>query len=270
MSSPSKLLECLHEGKPYFGSEMKARQGDPVRHAFMDRLMKVECDNLIQPFSILEIGSWAGGSAITWAEAIKKYNGGKGSVLCVDMWEPYHTNQQNTESEHYFVMSSVLATGQIFQLFLHNIKSSGNSQIIRFLKCPSEEALQILRPGCFDLIFVDGDHSYDVMVKDLRGTIPLLKEGGLLCGDDLELPARMVDKDFLWKNRNEDYVKDPKTGQSYHPGVTLAIDREIIGGITIYNGFWVGRKKGSGFEAMPPDYMSMDNLVIPKHLTVDT
>ena len=62
---------CMSNNKPYFGKVMWASQGDPVRHAYMQCLVRAQCrDRGEKPFLILEIGSWAGGSAITWAEPL--------------------------------------------------------------------------------------------------------------------------------------------------------------------------------------------------------
>lgn len=47
----------------------------------------------------------------------------------------------------------------------------------------------------FDWVYIDADHSYDAVKKDLEFYYPLIKKGGYLCGDDYG----------LWFNK-------PKTG----------------------------------------------------------
>jgi len=39
----------------------------------------------------------------------------------------------------------------------------------------------------FDWVYIDADHSYDAVKKDLEFYYPLMKEGGYLCGDDYGL-----------------------------------------------------------------------------------
>lgn len=36
----------------------------------------------------------------------------------------------------------------------------------------------------FDMIFIDGDHSYETVVQDINNASQVLKDGGLLCGHD--------------------------------------------------------------------------------------
>ena len=53
----------------------------------------------------------------------------------------------------------------------------------------------------FDWVYIDADHSYDAVKKDLEFYYPLMKKGGYLCGDDYG----------LWINR-------PKTGRGSDGG----------------------------------------------------
>lgn len=39
----------------------------------------------------------------------------------------------------------------------------------------------------FDWVYIDADHSYDAVKKDLEFYYPLIKKGGYLCGDDYGL-----------------------------------------------------------------------------------
>jgi hypothetical protein len=56
----------------------------------MKALVRAACSSRgQQPFRVLEVGSWAGESAILWSTAIKEFNGGQGLVICLDSWEPY-------------------------------------------------------------------------------------------------------------------------------------------------------------------------------------
>ncbi len=43
--------------------------------------------------------------------------------------------------------------------------------------------------GPFDWVYIDGDHTCSVVLKDLEFYFPLVKAGGFLCGDD-----------YLWRS----------------------------------------------------------------------
>jgi len=49
---------------------------------------------------------------------------------------------------------------------------------------PSDEAHRLLRPGCASFIFIDGDHSFDAVVKDFENYRDLLAPGGVMAFHD--------------------------------------------------------------------------------------
>eukprot|EP00929_Paragymnodinium_shiwhaense_P103532 TRINITY_DN67080_c0_g1_i2.p1 TRINITY_DN67080_c0_g1~~TRINITY_DN67080_c0_g1_i2.p1 ORF type:complete len:535 (+),score=128.81 TRINITY_DN67080_c0_g1_i2:123-1727(+) len=63
----------------------------------------------------------------------------------------------------------------------------------RLLRLRSEEAAKNLseeaREKPFDLVFVDGDHSFDHVVQDIELWTPMIRGGGILAGHDVFLPA---------------------------------------------------------------------------------
>ena len=55
--------------------------------------------------------------------------------------------------------------------------------------------------GKFDIIYVDGDHSYKGAKKDLELSLPLLKENGKIIVDDLHYPSvRQAFYEFVSEN----------------------------------------------------------------------
>jgi SAM-dependent methyltransferase len=51
---------------------------------------------------------------------------------------------------------------------------------------PSDDAVNDFEDDFFDFVFIDGDHSYEQVIKDIRNYYPKLKPGGLFCGHDLQ------------------------------------------------------------------------------------
>ena len=52
-----------------------------------------------------------------------------------------------------------------------------------------------------DSIYIDGNHEYDFVKKDLENYYPKLKDGGILAGDDFQIPnVRRAVLQFCCKN----------------------------------------------------------------------
>ena len=98
------------------------------------------------------------------------------------------------------------------------------------------------------MVFVDGDHSYAAVLTDIRAATALIKDGGLLCGDDLERQIFEIDEVYARTQIESDYIRDPRSGQEYHPGVTLAVER-LFGEVSQVAGCWAVRKARHGLGA---------------------
>ena len=144
-------------------------------------------------------------------------------------------------------MNYALASGRIFKLFKRNIKAAGVSSMCRQLVGNSAEILPLLKDNSFDLIYIDGDHEAGAVGNDIKNALPLLKDGGLLCGDDLEVQLSRVDVDFVKRNLDLDMAVDPASGIAFHPGVTLAVGEFFQKDVPCYEGYWVVQKKGGDF-----------------------
>ncbi len=257
---------CLAHNEPYLERIMHARRGNPIRHAYMQLLVQQECRRRQgRPFHILEIGSWAGGSAITWAEAIKQFSSGGGIVVCIDKREPHFEPWQCREPGPYREMNDALSSRKIFELFIHNIRASGHDDIVIPFKGWSDELLPLLGENRFDVVFVDGNHAYASVLKDIRNAEPLLSEGGVICGDDLELQVHELDLAYAEENRDKDYIRDPKTQKQYHPGVSLAV-RDFFGEASAWEGFWAMRKQKGCWQKVVLAGRLADQAAIPRHL----
>ena len=200
-----------------------------------------------------------GGSAIIWAESVKKY--GNGIVICVDPWKDYIDLTKNKE-RIYQTMSKALTKGRILNLFLHNVQALKHDDIVFALKGPSDKILPLLKSSQFDIIFIDGDHTYHQVLKDLNNSSRLVADGGILCGDDLELQTFEIDLENAKKNMARDYILDLKNNRWFHPGVTLAVG-EFFGEVSVYEGFWAMRKHGISWEKVE---LYLGNPLVPEHL----
>jgi hypothetical protein len=220
--------------------------------------------NVVAP-RILEIGSWIGFSTFTWAHAINSFFHGQGTIACIDPWEDYPIENQVHGAELTRPYRSMLTSGLTYDLFMHNISYLETSIEVQPLRGRSDRILPLLREKSFDLIYVDGDHSYEAVRHDIENSLPLLKPGGILCGDDLELEFGQCDADHAMNNRNAQPALDPKTGRNFHPGVTLAV-HELIGSVKNYLGFWAVTV---GQNGRAPLNLDGEAMFIPGHIQQD-
>ena len=266
MSTEKQMYEsCLRKNLPYFGDYMCACPGFKRRHLYLDIIVKALVENQPGEFiNVLEIGSWAGASATTFAQSLKKHNHGHGVVVSVDPWKPYHTAEQLSDNNQSIrEMDRALRQNEIFNLFLHNVSALDNEDIILPMKGTSETVLPRLARDTFQIVYVDGDHGFKSAYRDIATAMPLVAPGGFLCGDDLELQIHQVDAWFTAANSHLDYVRDHQTGCWYHPGVTLAV-AEVLGRVSSSEGFWYVQKAQNGWNCLPSSF-SVGNE-FPEHL----
>jgi hypothetical protein len=121
--------------------------------------------------TLLEIGSGRGGSISTMGLANLNAN-----LVNIDKFMPF-------DEESAFGMSKGYQ-GFTYPDFLRNIEPIDiKSRLTTILKW-SDEAVGDVKDASCDLIFIDGNHSYENCKRDIENYIPKLKVGGILCGHD--------------------------------------------------------------------------------------
>lgn len=111
-----------------------------------------------------------------------------GKLYLVDPWAaiPGSTNpkySQAAEDERYASVVKRLS------------KELGSDRAV-IVRKTSDEAASQFAEGMFDFIYIDGDHSYAQVKKDLQNYYPKAKKGGLVTGDDYQIDEvkRAVDE----------------------------------------------------------------------------
>jgi len=262
--SYQRLAEALLQGRPYFGPALRSLQGLPGRHKYILPVVKAVAKTA--SVEILEIGSWAGASAISWALALQKLDC-KGRVTCVDPWRPYFDpGKENTS--HYERMTQAAQKGLIFTLFQHNVRSSGLADMIEAKVGKSRQVLPKLRRRGFHVVYLDGSHSLEDVSFDLREAKRLVRTGGIVCGDDLELQLKDLHPAEVEAaaRSGQDYVSSSNGRGYYHPGVTLAVAREF-GKVSTWDGFWAVRFSGKEWNKVTLDLAKSE---LPEHVASAT
>ena len=122
---------------------------------------------------VIEVGTWCG-----WTAAVLALGGPK--VICIDtfmMSDPF------TKPSATLLRKRGERHGTLDRHALHLIEL-GLGERVATVQAKSVEAAQAMGRGIADFIFLDADHAYQEVINDLIAWEPVLKPGGLLCGDN--------------------------------------------------------------------------------------
>lgn len=157
---------------------------------------------------IVEIGSWKGNSAAILAKSVANYHG---SVFAVDNWLGEGSSIQHQHAK----------TVDVYSIFKNNMIALGLWDVVHPLVMDSQTASDIFADGILDLVFIDGDHRYEFIKKDISSWLPKLRDGGILCGHDCEgYYLRYSEED---KKMIEEHLGDNHIQGLGHPGVIKAV-----------------------------------------------
>ena len=56
--------------------------------------------------------------------------------------------------------------------------------ILKVLRMKSVDASKLFRKGSLDMVFIDGNHTYECVKEDMECWEPLIREGGIISGHD--------------------------------------------------------------------------------------
>lgn len=166
---------------------------------------------------VVEVGSWLGRSTKALAATAR------GQVFAVDHWRGSVDDPTEQEAKKIDVWAE----------FNHNLGPEINRRKVIPIGRPHEELSSTMTwfdgmtqdtcpVGPADMIFIDGSHKYEDVVRDIKNAVPMLKEGGLLCGHDFNEAA--------------------------HPGVVQAV-KELVPGFRLADGtsiWYAPPKAGTG------------------------
>lgn len=123
--------------------------------------------NTITGGSFLELGAWLGRSSAYLIDNAPNLN-----ITIIDSWEG---SDSELDTNHKLVK-----TADIFSMFKKNM----GDRKFNFFKGRAENLVDKFEDESFDTIFIDMDHSYDSVKRDIQLWLNKVKKGGILAGDD--------------------------------------------------------------------------------------
>lgn len=243
MSIIKQLSEELYSNiLPYTNIEMMLDEGYP--HTFLNSDVLKAVDKIAPDGFYLELGSMIGGSANLAANYFKT-NKINREIICIDnfcgcqwMWLIEKDLMRNKEWQFLNLKDG---KPTIYQRFLSNVLNSENQDVILPIQISSLSGLKLLDYLYNDkridilpaIIYLDSAHTEDETFIELKLSYKLLKDNGIIYGDDWWLDAVKNDvikfSNFITPNKQKiiEFIMQNPEAELY--------DNKII----IYNNQWI-------------------------------
>ena len=118
----------------------------------------------------VELGVWKGHSVSYLASKLK---GRDVKIYAVDIFEEWDKNKKVLDEVKY-----------ITELYNENLIKEGVRNMITDIRSISWDAADNFKEGGVDFVFIDADHSYKSVIKDIKAWLPKIKNGGIISGHD--------------------------------------------------------------------------------------
>lgn len=202
--------------------------GNPVAYSVIEYVV----DGIAatkESIRILEIGSFRGASAVTFA-GISKKNFLDFQLVCCDAWGKIGA-QENLNYQHFLSVLKKFGVGGVIELVGFSSKTLG-----------------ILAERSFDVVYVDGYHGVTQVLSDLEFAKRLIKPGGVIFGDDYDCPPSLI-KSLRPLQLDEDFHQVGLFG--CHPGVVSAVGKTFGYATKTFGSVW-------GFVDTGTDFVELD------------
>jgi len=123
-----------------------------------------------------EIGVWKGHSIVHLANLLKDRPGAK--IYAIDLFD------DSWKYKDYAKRYAGFFIKHIYDMYKYNIEQANVGDMVEDVKGLSYEVVEQYRDHYFDFVFIDGDHEYEIVKKDISLWMPKVTHGGIIAGHD--------------------------------------------------------------------------------------
>ena len=127
------------------------------------------------PIVAVEIGIWEAANAKRLLDEFPNL-----TLIGIDPFEGY-------QDWHMYIQGSYMSERE--KIAMETMKPYIESGRFSLIRKYSDKALEELEDGKYDFIYIDADHSYEWAIHDMTNYWEKVKDGGVLCGHDRNLPG---------------------------------------------------------------------------------
>lgn len=140
-----------------------------------------------RPEKIVEIGVFAGRSAVAMAMACQHINHGR--VIGIDPWSKEAAVEGENSKENCDWWSS-LDLDQIYRTCQSTVLSLGVEDYLTLIRKHDADMLKDFDEGSIQMLHIDSNHSEAVSCRTVRDWVPKVAKGGIVILDDSNWPSQ--------------------------------------------------------------------------------
>ena len=236
----TKLVSFTYFGGYLFSDQDNFRGRQKVIRDIFQRCTK-------KKIKILEVGVYCGQTTLNVAKTLVKKKIDF-EFTCVDLWSSFPVSKKKFS---FFdkKFNENLKNKKVIKLFKYNLNAFKIDHKVKIIIGDSLIILKKLNDK-FDYIILDANHKYEFINRDIINSKKLIKNNGILIGDDYEISHKTFNKLKINKKvideDNEDTYFSKSLKKIIHPGVTFAV-YENFGNLTNRNGIFCVKYENSKF-----------------------
>lgn len=128
--------------------------------------------------TVCEIGSWLGKSSYIFARALETHKNRQ--LFCID---PFDASGDSSSKKIYQRTKKELRM-PLLKKFTENMRRLGVLKRIKIVQGYSHEVIKKFNEP-IDILFIDGNHDYDSVLRDYKNWLKLVKKGGFIAFHDV-------------------------------------------------------------------------------------